>query len=275
MSQYNFKIGFLNHIRNNEDLFFYINTVEQLEEVDFKRPMMQEAVAFLRQQVEPLKEAMLRERKHKSTDDLQELHKRRRGMLKSLRDLIDGSHHRETQAQRDAAKVLTRWIADTRDDIKSRNLESEMYAVYVLRNRAADDEAYLDALQELGLHEMFDVLLDLQEEIMLLELGRSADWSEWRSSKNHRRDTYRYLRNMLGLLNTAIMLEGEDSELADEMAMKLDANIISARRLYRFRKSINLNKKEREEMRMLEEQLGYPVEEMEEEDSNGELRIDN
>lgn len=240
---FNFEIGFLYNIKNVEYLGFFNHVFLILEEQNFKTELLTPVIEIAREHKEILETYLLKDLKHASTGTIQELKDKRHGQIGSLRSLIDGSVNRETQELRDAAKTLQFIFNDLREDIRSRNSADEMWAISVLEGRVRDNKKYEDALETLNLTELFESLVEMNNELRILEGVRAFDrHDDKRHSKERRRNSYIAFRNVLHSLNIVMMVDEDEREKAYNAATGINELLTNVRREYRKRQTKNRNK---------------------------------
>ncbi len=253
-----FEIGFLYNVTNSEYLNLYKTIHQRLDDANYDNSLIQMVLPYMSPHIEVMRTYMHKSSSHGFTSKIQELKRERRKLLRSLRDLIDGSLNRETKEMRQAAQQLTFMINDLRENIRSRNSDQELSAVIKVDIRLRHKEEYQEALKVLHLESLVKSLIETNQVLTELERVRMDDSSEKKYTKERRKNSYEVLKNVLDSINLAIMMEEHkgNEELAQEIYMmgrSIVTAIINVRREYRKRQTINKKKNRRRRRKMTQE----------------------
>ena len=252
MPYIDFEVGFLHHVHNIDYVTLYSNIFRILDDAKIEHEFLNKKIKYTRRHVKTLEKYLLKDLKYKDTDKIKELTTERRQMMASLRDMIEGIRFLATDEEREAIKLLKRWINIVRKDIKSRNTIYEWSAAYYMERTVESDARYKDALQVFAMTFLYNSIVKCNKEIRKLETERIVDKSTKRNTKERRRRSLKDLDIFLGVINAAIVEEDDEAEKIREAGNLIYMTIKREQTLYRFRKT--LNKKKLEKKKQQEEQ---------------------
>ncbi len=252
MSYIEFETSFLRNIKNNVYISIYCRIIDMLDQAKFKHEHLNDTIGLMKRH--NITRDLLRGRmKHEDTPEIQNMHKQRRQMLASLRDVVDRLSKMPGFATDRNAKILQHWMKEYRELIGSRNVQDELYVAYQMELDLDYTYHIKESLEETYLLKLMNSIVEINHEIMNLELNR-YEYNAAKTLKYERKiRSYDDLNLVLPVLKSVAAVGKQDAELAAFVAENIQKLL---RRERGYLKMVDTKKRQKEEQGEKDQDLG-------------------
>ena len=160
--------------------------------------------------------------KYNETPEIQELHKQRRQSLAGFRDLIDNTTYLKGFISEQNTVLLQSWMKRIRPKIGTRNTVDEMLAAHDIVMATDIFRDLNEVIQKSNLLPYVNNMEELNEKINNMESDRHDYVSSAFLGQERKFVSYRDLNMVLAVLNSVIVDDKTDSELAVRVGRRID-----------------------------------------------------